>query len=105
MVIPKSYNPINKAVMRKIILFFQIIITMLPVMVYAQNKTVTGTVRDITGVLPGASVVEKGLPANGTITDSNGKFSLTLKGQSNTVIIKFVGFIPQEYAFKLKNTA
>ncbi|WP_091155291.1 SusC/RagA family TonB-linked outer membrane protein [Mucilaginibacter pineti] len=91
--------------MRKIILFFQIIITMLPVMVYAQNKTVTGSVRDITGVLPGASVVEKGLPANGTITDSNGKFSLTLKGQSNIVIIKFVGFIPQEYSFKLKNTA
>lgn len=78
---------------------------MLPVVAFAQNKTVTGTVRDVSGVLPGASVVEKGLPSNGTITTANGKFSLTLKGQSNAIIIKFIGYVPQEYAFKNGSTA
>ncbi|MDN5284270.1 MAG: SusC/RagA family TonB-linked outer membrane protein [Mucilaginibacter sp.] len=91
--------------MRKFILFFQMIIVMLPVVVFAQNKTVTGTVRDLTGALPGASVVEKGLPNNGVVTNTNGKFTLTLKGQSNAVIIKFVGYIPQTYVFKDGNTA
>jgi hypothetical protein len=48
--------------MRKIILFFQIILTLLPVALYAQNTTITGKVRDISGALPGVSVVEKGMP-------------------------------------------
>ena len=78
---------------------------MLPAVAFAQNKTVTGTVRDVSGVLPGASVVEKGLPSNGTITTANGKFSLTLKGQSNAIIVKFIGYVPQEYAFKNGTTA
>jgi TonB-linked SusC/RagA family outer membrane protein len=91
--------------MRKFILFFQIIVAMLPAVAIAQNKTVTGTVRDVSGVLPGASVVEKGLPSNGAITTANGKFSLTLKGQSNAIIVKFIGYVPQEYAFKNGTTA
>lgn len=82
--------------MRKIILFFQIIFTLLPVALYAQNTTVTGKVRDITGVLPGVSVVEKGLPTNGSVSDVNGRFSLTLKGQSNTIVVRFIGYVSQE---------
>ncbi|GAA3987557.1 TonB-dependent receptor [Mucilaginibacter dorajii] len=78
---------------------------MVPVVVFAQNKPVTGSVRDLTGALPGASVVEKGLPSNGVITNANGKFSLVLKGKSNIIIVKFIGYIPQEYAFKDGNTA
>lgn len=78
---------------------------MLPVVVFAQNKTVTGTVRDLTGALPGASVVEQGLPGNGVVTNGNGKFTLVLKGQSNAIIIKFIGYIPQTYVFKEGNTA
>jgi TonB-linked SusC/RagA family outer membrane protein len=82
--------------MRKIILFFQIIFTLLPVALYAQNTTVTGKVRDLTGVLPGVSVVEKGLPTNGSVSDVNGRFSLTLKGQSNTIVVRFIGYVSQE---------
>jgi TonB-linked SusC/RagA family outer membrane protein len=78
---------------------------MVPVVVFAQNKPVTGSVRDLTGALPGASVVEKGLPSNGVITNANGKFSLTLKGKSNIIVVKFIGYITQEYAFKDGNTA
>jgi TonB-linked SusC/RagA family outer membrane protein len=82
--------------MRKIILFFQIIFTLLPVALYAQNTTVTGKVRDIAGALPGVSVVEKGMPTNGGISDVNGRFTLTLKGQSNTIIVRFIGYVNQE---------
>jgi TonB-linked SusC/RagA family outer membrane protein len=81
--------------MRKIILFFQIIITLLPAALYAQNKTVSGTVRDADGVLPGASVIEKGVPTNGAVTDQAGKFRLTLRGTSNAIIVRFVGDVPQ----------
>jgi TonB-linked SusC/RagA family outer membrane protein len=82
--------------MRKIILFFQIILTLLPAALYAQNTAITGKVRDITGVLPGVSIVEKGMPTNGVTTDVNGRFSLTLRGQSKAVIVRFIGYNTQE---------
>ena len=82
--------------MRKIILLFQIIILLLPVALYAQNITVTGTVRDADGALPGTTIVEKGMPANGTVANVNGKFSLTLKGSSGTIIVRSIGYITQE---------
>ncbi|RYY25959.1 MAG: TonB-dependent receptor, partial [Sphingobacteriaceae bacterium] len=45
---------------------------------------------------PGASVIEKGQTTNGVVTDANGKFTLTLRGQSNTVVVRFVGYTVQE---------
>lgn len=82
--------------MRKIILFFQILMILLPAVSFAQSRTVTGTVRDITGVLPGVSVIEKGMPNNGAVTDASGKFTLNLRGQSNIVLVRFIGYIPRE---------
>lgn len=82
--------------MRKIILFFQLIMILLPAAVFAQTKTVTGTVKDADGVLPGATIVEKGMPTNGVVTNTLGRFTLTLKGTSNTIIVRFVGDVPQE---------
>jgi TonB-linked SusC/RagA family outer membrane protein len=81
--------------MRRLILFFHIIAIMLPLTVFAQGTTVTGSVRDIGGVLPGASVYEKGLPSNVTSTDGNGKFKLTLRS-GKTIVVKFVGYADQE---------
>ncbi|MDB5144015.1 MAG: SusC/RagA family TonB-linked outer membrane protein [Mucilaginibacter sp.] len=82
--------------MRKIILLFQIIIILLPTTLYAQGITATGTVRDADGAIPGASVVEKGAPTNGAITDANGKFKLILKGSSDIVIVRSIGYVTQE---------
>lgn len=65
-------------------------------MLYAQQREVTGTVKDAGGILPGATVVEKGLPANVTITDANGKFKITLKGTSGVLLVKYVGFSQKE---------
>ncbi len=83
--------------MRKIILFLLVIITMLPFLSYGQGKVITGTVRDAGGILPGATVTEKGVAGNGSITDSKGKFRLVLKGSSNILIVKFVGYSTIEY--------
>ncbi|GAC1309990.1 MAG: TonB-dependent receptor [Mucilaginibacter sp.] len=83
--------------MRKLILFFLLITSTLPAILYAQNNVVTGVVRDEGGILPGASVVEKGVPGNGVITNTNGRFTLTLKGSSNTLVVSFVGYASREF--------
>ncbi|MFA5328572.1 MAG: TonB-dependent receptor [Prolixibacteraceae bacterium] len=55
-------------------------------------KTATGKVLDETGTpLPSVSIVEKGT-TNGTVTDINGNFSLTLSGVSQTLVFSFIGY-------------
>lgn len=44
----------------------------------AQKVTITGTVSDANGPLVGATVIEKGNNNNGTITDLDGKYSITV---------------------------
>ncbi|BAU52936.1 SusC/RagA family TonB-linked outer membrane protein [Mucilaginibacter gotjawali] len=82
--------------MRKLILFFLVIFSILPALLYAQNRVVSGVVRDDGGVLPGASVVEKGMPGNGVTTNIKGRFTLTLKGSSNIIVVQFIGYARQE---------
>jgi len=82
--------------MRKLILFFLVIFSTLPALLLAQNKVVSGVVRDDSGVLPGASVVEKGMPGNGVTTNRDGHFTLRLKGSSNIIIVQFIGYARQE---------
>jgi len=63
-----------------------------------QQKTVTGKVDDTTGApLPGVSVVIKGT-TNGTITDSNGKYTLANIPNSAVLQFTFVGMKAQEIA-------
>ena len=51
------------------LLLFSVLL-LIPVMMFAQSITVKGTVLDSAGeAVIGASVVEKGNPSNGTITD------------------------------------
>jgi len=51
----------------------------------AQTKTVTGTVKDQSGLgVIGASIQEKGTK-NGTITDLDGNYSITVK--DNAVLV------------------
>ena len=62
--------------------------------IFAQN-VVTGSVKDDTGqYLPGVSIVVKGT-TNGTITDSDGKFNLSVPN-SSTLIFSFVGMSSKE---------
>lgn len=57
--------------------------------------TVTGAVRDSTGLLTGVSVSVKGTNT-GTSTDENGKFILTVSTANSTLIISMVGYITLE---------
>jgi TonB-linked SusC/RagA family outer membrane protein len=61
----------------------------------SDTKKITGTITDEKGEpVIGANVVEKGT-TNGTITDVNGEFSLTVSVNA-TLQISFIGYIAQE---------
>jgi iron complex outermembrane receptor protein len=61
-----------------------------------QSITVNGKVTDETGyALPGASVVERGTN-NGTVTDADGKYSLTVSSSNSVLVFSFVGAVTQQ---------
>jgi len=63
--------------------------------IYAQ-RTVTGTVLDESQQpIPSANVVLKGTQT-GALTDSNGKFTLTVPSSGGTLLISFIGYVTQE---------
>ena len=64
---------------------------------YAQNITVKGHVKDAFGGVIGANVVEKGNPTNGTITDMDGNFTLSVP-QGATLVVSFIGYKTEEIA-------
>jgi TonB-linked SusC/RagA family outer membrane protein len=61
---------------------------------FAQEKTVSGTVSDSNGPLPGANVLLKGTKV-GTQTDASGKFKIEAK-QGQTLVISFLGMESKE---------
>lgn len=56
-----------------------------------QSITVYGTVRDAVGPIFGVGVEERGVKGNGTITDTDGKFTLTVK-RGATLFISCIGY-------------
>ena len=61
-----------------------------------QGVTITGRVTDTNGEpLPGVSVMIKGT-AQGTATDANGSYSLTVQNENTTLVFSYIGFIKQE---------
>lgn len=64
----------------------------------ATAQTVSGTVTDsLTGeTLIGATVLDVG-SGKGTVTNAYGRYSLTLKGDSATLRISYIGYRPQEH--------
>lgn len=64
--------------------------------VFAQRVTVTGTVTDAGGnPLPGATVQVKGSTI-GSLTDPEGKYSITVSGPEAMLVFSFVGYNPKE---------
>ncbi len=58
--------------------------------------TISGQVTDNTGLpLPGVSVMLKG-STSGTVTDANGKYSISVPDQNATLVFSFVGYRRQE---------
>lgn len=67
------------------------------------QTTVTGTITDSGGVpLPGANVVEKGT-TNGTQTDFDGNYTLSVDANA-TLVVSYLGFQTQEVAVNGQST-
>ncbi len=70
----------------------------------AQQVSVEGTVTDNNGQpLPGASILEKGT-TNGTQTDFDGNFTLSVTDENATLVISYLGFSTQEIPLNGQNT-
>ena len=65
--------------MRNLLLLFALLLGAVGRPAWAQSRTVRGVVRDAQGVVPGVSVYERDMTSNGTSTDANGSYTLTLK--------------------------
>ena len=64
---------------------------------WAQERVVSGRVTSSEdgSALPGVNVVLKGTN-NGTVTGSDGRFSLAVSGQSGVLVFSFIGLLTQE---------
>lgn len=61
----------------------------------AQGRRVTGVVADADGPLPGVTVVVKGTN-NGTTTDVDGKFGLSVQGDNAVLVFTYTGYETME---------
>ena len=67
---------------------------------YAQSQTVKGKVLDNEGLeVIGGSVIVKGVPGGGTVTDLNGDYQINVSDAKNAVLVfSYIGFESQEIA-------
>ncbi len=66
-------------------------------------QTVSGTVSDANGPLPGASVLVKGT-SNGTQTDFDGNYTLNNVGSDAVLVFSYIGYATQEVAVGGRST-
>ncbi|HHC78241.1 MAG TPA: TonB-dependent receptor [Flavobacteriia bacterium] len=71
-------------------------------LLHAQLRTITGTVTDESGPLPGVSVIIKGT-TTGTETDFDGKYSIKAT-TGDILVFSFVGMTSQEKTIGVSNT-
>ena len=87
----------NKSIKNIILLSFFLI---LPFAVFAQTRSVSGTITDETGALPGVSVQLKGTKT-GTVSDLDGRYSINVPADGNAVLqFSYIGYATQEISAK-----
>lgn len=70
----------------------------------AQDRTVTGTVRGDDGeAIPGVNVILKGT-TNGTTSDFDGNYSLSVPSEGGILVFSFIGLISQEVTIGTRTT-
>jgi len=81
----------------RIVLLLVCVIAVSPASTYAQqSRTVTGTVTDANNLpLPGVTVLVKGTTI-GTITDAEGKFTLSVPAATKSISFSFVGMTSKD---------
>ena len=93
----------SRAGLSKVLFTLMVCMTLMMNVPYlgAQNSqvTVTGKVEDTMGPVIGASIVEKGVASNGTITDIEGNFSIKVRPNA-TLIVSFIGYKTVEVPLK-----
>jgi Ca-activated chloride channel homolog len=69
-----------------------------------QSRTITGKVTsaDDGNGLPGVNVLVKGTK-NGSVTDAQGKYTITVSAHGGTLVFSFIGFKPQEVKIGTSN--
>jgi len=83
--------------MKKVLLKSMLLFVAILCMGIANAQTVSGTVSEENGPLPGASVVVKGT-TNGTSTDFDGNYTLNNVPSDAVLVFSYVGFATQEIA-------
>lgn len=83
--------------MKKVALLFAMIFAMSAQSLWAQSRVIKGSVTEAEdGVpIPGVTVLAKGT-TNGTVTDINGKYSLSVPNETKALVFSFVGMKTQE---------
>jgi iron complex outermembrane receptor protein len=87
---------------KKLLLFLTLVLS--SALVFAQDRTVSGTVTDSQSgePIPGANITIKGTSL-GAGTSVDGKFTLNVPAGSNVLIVSFVGYGTQELAIPSSN--
>jgi len=83
--------------MKKILLFSFVLLTALVSESWAQERTISGKVTSVEdgSTMPGVNVVLKGT-TNGTITDVDGNYSLSVPSEGGTLTFSFIGLASEE---------
>jgi len=76
---------------------FLLLLIFLSMETWAQ-KVITGKVTDFSSseTLPGVNVLVKDNASIGTVTDIDGRFTITVPNEKSTLIFSFIGFTPQD---------
>ena len=89
-------------ILHKNLCLLMLLLISCPLSIFAQNKTITGTVRDAIDVVIGASVTVKGDNSIGTITDMDGNFKLSIPASAKELVVSFIGYDNQTVAIGSK---
>jgi TonB-dependent starch-binding outer membrane protein SusC len=99
--IPLIKNVVRHILLMKFLLLFTLV-TGISLTVFAdepemQQLTVTGTITDSQtgGAMPGVNIVVKGSTV-GTISDANGKYSISVPDKNASLVFSFIGYVVKE---------
>ena len=71
-----------------------LILALVVQLTFAQETTVTGTVSDNTGPVPGVNIIVQGT-TTGTQTDFDGNYSLDIDSSDAVLVYSFIGYATQ----------
>ncbi len=75
--------------------YFFLLLSLISFTAIAQTTTVTGTVTDESGPLPGVTILLKGT-TNGVVTDFDGNYTINDVPPNGVLVYSYVGFVTEE---------